>query len=146
MCFSLVLGASANETDNFFLPLDPEFADLGDYLELVHTRAMEQGVQEVNSRIERALNIKDAAKRARQLARWQTPEALAEAVAAQFGAAPAETLNIEGALGSPWAQQTFPHQRLMTETSPGPGATIGRSTTLAASRSVDANVCSCSAR
>ncbi len=110
---SLVLGASANETDNFFLPLDPEFADLGDYLELVHTRAMEQGVQEVNSRIERALNIKDAAKRARQLARWQTPDALAEAVAAQFGAAPAETLNLEGALGSPWAQQTFPNQRVL---------------------------------
>ena len=62
MFFSLVLGASANETDNFFLPLDPEFADLGDYLELVHTRAMEQGVQEVNSRIERALNSKDSAK------------------------------------------------------------------------------------
>jgi len=113
VCFSLVLGASANETDNFFLPLDPEFADLGDYLELVHTRAMEQGVQEVNSRIERALNIKDAAKRARLLARWQTPDALAEAVAAQFGAAPMETLRIEAALGSSWARQAFPNQRVM---------------------------------
>jgi hypothetical protein len=108
-----VLGASANETDNFSLPLDPEFADLGDYLELVHTRAVEQGVQDLNSRIERALKIKDAAKRDRQLAQWQTPDALAEAVAVQFGAAPMETLRIEGALGSPWAQKTFPNQRVM---------------------------------
>jgi hypothetical protein len=114
---SLVLGAFANETDNFFLPLDPEFADLGDYLELVHTRAMEQGVQEVNSRIERALNSKDAATRARQLAQWQTPDALAEAVAAQFGAAPMETLRIEGALGSSWARQSFPNQRVMSKNS-----------------------------
>lgn len=110
---SLSLGAYANETDNFFLPLDPEFADLGDFLEAVHTRAIEQGVREVNSRIERALNIKDAAIRARQLAQCQTPDALAGAVAAQFGAAPAETLRIEGALGSSWARQTFPNQWVM---------------------------------
>jgi len=42
--------APAPETDNFYLPPEPEFADFGDYLEAVHTRAIEEGVKEVRTR------------------------------------------------------------------------------------------------
>ena len=67
----------AIETDNFHLPPDEEFADLGDFLEALHTRAIEAGVARVNSRIERALNLKDPARRDAALARWEVLEAKA---------------------------------------------------------------------
>ncbi len=105
--------AIAAETDNFYLPLKPEFADLGDYFQAVHTRAIVAGVREVNSRIERALNTKDEAARARQLALCHTPDAIAAAVASQFGDAPTETSRIERAVSGTWARRTFPDKSLV---------------------------------
>lgn len=100
--------ASADETDNFYLPLDTEFADLGEFLEALHTRAVEEGVRVVNNRIERALNIKDPARRAEVLARWHAPEVLAENVIRQFGSRLIETMRIERALQASWARKSFP--------------------------------------
>ena len=105
--------APAAETDNFYLPLAPEFADFGDYLENVHARALEYGVEEVNGRIEHALTIKDAAVQARQIAQCHTADAIAKTVAAQFGHAPTETFRIESVVSGRWAQQTFPHKTLV---------------------------------
>ena len=62
LAFAILLApgrSEAAETDNFYLPLDREFADLGDYLELLHTRAIEDAVAGVNNRIERVLQLKD---------------------------------------------------------------------------------------
>ena len=49
----------AHETDNFYLSLHVELADIGDYLEAVHTLALEETVAEVNAEIERALKCKN---------------------------------------------------------------------------------------
>jgi hypothetical protein len=98
----------AHETDNFFLPLTPDFADLGDFLEVVHTRAIERGVEEVNSRIERAIKRKTPERQADELARWQTAGAVAEAVAGQFGGAVVEVPHIEHALRGSWVRRNFP--------------------------------------
>jgi hypothetical protein len=100
--------AFAHETDNFCLPLDVEMADLGDYLCAVHTRAIEIAVKEVNVEIERALAQKNPARRARQLERCHDPDAIATAVARQFGAVLAETGCVESAVESAWAKRAYP--------------------------------------
>lgn len=110
---SLVTSASADETDNFYLPLDPEFADLGDFLEAVHTRAIEQGVQEVNGRIERALDINNRTLQTRRLETLHAPEAVTQSVARQFGNPLTETRRIEAALDDPWAQRRYPDQAVV---------------------------------
>jgi hypothetical protein len=71
------LRAFAHETDNFYLPLDAELADLSDFLGAVHTLAIEEAVNEVNAGIERALAIKDPGTRAKRLERWQEPDKIA---------------------------------------------------------------------
>jgi len=105
--------ASADETDNFYLPLDPDFADLGGFLEAIHTRAIEESVRLVNNRIERALNLKDPAKRARVLAQCHAPDLLAEVVVGQFGSRLTETMRIEQALQDSWAQRSFPEKMVI---------------------------------
>jgi hypothetical protein len=108
LLLSGALPALADETDNFRLPLDSELADLGDFLEAVHTLALEEAVEEVNAGIERALKIKNPETRSQRLARWHEPEALARAVAGQFGATVAETRTVRHAVQGSWARQTYP--------------------------------------
>jgi len=110
---ALMPRAAADETDNFYLPLDTEFADIGSFLEALHTRAVEEAVRVVNSRIERALNLKDPARRARALAESHGPDELAEAVISQFGSRLTETMRIEKALQAPWAQRGFPNKTVL---------------------------------
>jgi hypothetical protein len=75
---------SAHETDNFYLPLDVELADLSDFFGTVHTWAIERAVAEVNAKIEQASSIKDSAARAKRLAQFHDPDAIASAVASRF--------------------------------------------------------------
>jgi hypothetical protein len=110
LCGALHLHAV--ETDNFSMPADVEFADFGDFIEALHTHAVEAGVGIVNSRIERALNLKDPVSRRSELERWHSPEVLTGIVAARFGEAPLEKSRIEGTLGGAWARKTFPDQAL----------------------------------
>jgi hypothetical protein len=83
-------------------------ADLGDFLGAVHTRAIEEAVQEVNAKIERALATKDPAVRARRLGRWHDPDEIASAVASKFGDAFRETFRVERSLRGEWARRTYP--------------------------------------
>lgn len=109
---STAVRTCAVETDNFSLPPDADFADFGDFIEALHTRAIEASVERVNSRIERALNLKDRLARERKLERLHAAPALAEEVANQFGEAPLEKGRIEGALSDSWARKAFPDQTL----------------------------------
>jgi hypothetical protein len=99
---------SAHETDNFYLPLDVELADLGDFFGTVHTWAIEEAVAEVNARIEQASAIKDPAARARRLAQCHDPDAIASAVASRFGDAFTETYKAGRALRGSWAERAYP--------------------------------------
>ena len=103
--------AGAHETDNFYLPLDVELADLGDFLGAVHTRAIEEAVMEVNAEIERALAIKDPATRSRRLERFHDPDKIAAAVARQFRDAFTETVRAERALGGSWTKRAYPGKK-----------------------------------
>lgn len=100
--------AGAHETDNFYLPLDVELADLGDFLGAVHTRVIEEAVTEVNSEIERALAVEDPVTRSRRLARLHDPDRIAAAVASRFRDAFTETWRADRALGSSWTRRAYP--------------------------------------
>ena len=111
----LILGpisASAGETDNYALPLDADMADLGVYLETVHTMALQEAVAAVNARIEKALLVKDKAAREGQLGKLHDPLALAEAFAAHFGHPLFEDNQLDKALRRrAWARQMYPGQK-----------------------------------
>jgi hypothetical protein len=104
--------APAPETDNFCLPLEPEFADLGNFLEAQHTRAIAEGVRKVNDRIERALKLEDPAARTRQLSRCHEPDAVARAVASRFGDPITEIVKIEHSLGGSDSRRNFPGKKV----------------------------------
>lgn len=99
--------ASAHETDNFCLPLDRELADLGDYLEAVHTRALEVAVARVNAGIEKTSAVRDPNRRADRLREWHDPRALAREFHDQFSHPMLEDSGLEAALAGRWAQKRF---------------------------------------
>lgn len=103
--------ARAHETDNFSLPVEGEFADLGEFLDTVHTRAIEEAVREINGRIERALRVEEPADRAKLLARWHDPDAIAQAVGGRFNDAFWETFDVEDVVRGRWARRAYPGQR-----------------------------------
>ncbi len=99
--------SGAHETDNFWLPLDRELADLGGYLEAVHTRALEVAVARVNADIEKALTLRDATARTHRLRQLHDPRALANAFHEQFSHPMFEDSGLEDALDGQWARQRF---------------------------------------
>jgi hypothetical protein len=101
----------ADETDNFYLPLDKELADLGPFLEAANTIALEEAVAEVNLRIEQALRIEDGSARARRLQELHDPLALANAFVRRFGHPRFEDSQMDRALGGSWARQSFAGRR-----------------------------------
>jgi hypothetical protein len=100
--------SAAHETDNFNLPLEHELADLGEFLGTVHTQVIEDAVAEVNTKIEHALSIRDAATRKQRLEEYQSPDAIATAVASRFGGAVTETFKTDQALHGAWTRRAFP--------------------------------------
>src|SRR6185369_16299192 len=108
--FAIRVGA--HETDNFYLPLDVEFADLGDFLGAVHTQVIEEAVMEVNAKIERSLATTDPAARSRRLERWHDPDKIAAAVARRFRDSFTETVRAERALSSSWTQRAYPGKQV----------------------------------
>ena len=98
----------SHECDNFALPLDREFADLGSLLDAVHARAIEGAVASVNRQIEQALAVRDTAERSERLKRLHRPEAVTDAVYSSFSDAFIEVLDIEDAVRGEWARAMYP--------------------------------------
>ena len=105
------LRAVAHEVDNFNLPLDVELADVGDFVGMMHTRALEEAVAELNSRIERAALSRDMASRERQIAHLHNPATVVTAVSRRFGDAVTETFRVEQTLRGAWGREAFPEKR-----------------------------------
>ncbi len=76
--------ARADETDQYFLPLDRRLADIGDYLDAVHYRAIEEAVGELNDRVRFARSFPDAGARRAGVERLHDPEVVAATVNAAF--------------------------------------------------------------
>lgn len=107
MAFACGLG-SAHETDNFRLSQDTDLADLDDFLDALHTLAIEEAVDEMNARVESALATGNQAARTRLLNQAHNPYELGAAVVRRFGSRLTEKGQLEGALRGSWAQQAFP--------------------------------------
>jgi hypothetical protein len=107
----LSVPVQAHETDNFYLPLDVELADLGDFFGALHTWVIEQAVQEANERVERALKHTNPASRAQELEKAHDPELLAHSVATRFGHAFTETFLAANAMHGSWAREAFPGKK-----------------------------------
>lgn len=108
LLFGVPFAGRAHETDNFCLPLDEELADLGDYLEAVHTRALETAVARVNADIEAAVALRNEAARTNRLRRLHDPRALVTAFLDQFSHPMFEDSGLEDALDGKWARRRFP--------------------------------------
>lgn len=103
--------ARAHETDQYSLPLSPPFADLGPYLDAVHTLALERVVADLNADIDRVLAKPPGPWREDRLARLHNPELLVDRVYAQFSDPFTEVLDVEHAVRTSWADRAFPGQR-----------------------------------
>jgi len=107
---ALLLGATvalARETDNFSLPLTVEMADIANYLETVHTVALQDTVADVNADIEKALREKEPAVREARLARLHDPLTLMDAFVKRFGHPAFEDKQAERVLQSDWARREY---------------------------------------
>lgn len=100
----------AHETDNYMLPTDRRFADLGGYMDAVHARAIVGSVADLNRAIESALSIRDPTERARELERLHNPDVLVAEVCSHFNDAFTEVLDVEDAVRGSWARSMYPGQ------------------------------------
>ncbi len=108
---ALVVGPSAglaNETDQFLLPIDQEFADVGPYISSVHYQVLEDFVTRTNRQIRDAKREPDRLKREAILQQAQSPLTAANHVRAAFGPGFFETLELENVLRTQGAKALFP--------------------------------------
>lgn len=100
--------ASANETDQYTLPPADRFADLGDFLDHVHCRVLEEAVEETNEKIASVLKIKDPFVRERELKRLHDPKRIADVVRWKFKPGFFEQADIDDTLRSGTFRDNFP--------------------------------------
>lgn len=100
--------APANETDQFTLPLDRPFADLGPYFTAVHYRVLESAVARLNDGIDRVRWMSDEQQRRAELRQYHDPAVVASAVRYQFLPGFIDTIAMENALLSGLAAEAFP--------------------------------------
>jgi hypothetical protein len=104
----LVAPASGHETDQFTMPLNTPMADLGDWLDTVHYRAVDRAVRKLNEEVEAALKIEDPAHREAVLAWVRRPENAVAKVHQSFSDAFTEIMDVEFALRGEWAKRAYP--------------------------------------
>ena len=100
--------AHANETDQFLLPSDRKFVDVGRLITVAHHNVLVAVTGSLNEQIRRAQDIGDPAERRERLKALHSPRRLADGVRAEFGQGFLETLEIESSLGSTLARSAFP--------------------------------------
>src|SRR4051794_28137790 len=82
---------SANETDQFLLPSDKAFADLGRYFSATHYDVLSTVADQLNRQIRCAKEIPGPAERRARLDSLHSPRRLADMVREEFGPAFFET-------------------------------------------------------
>ncbi|CAG0986850.1 hypothetical protein PHYC_02071 [Phycisphaerales bacterium] len=106
----LGFSARAHETDQYTLPLDKPFADVGDLLDASHYRIVARAVERANREIERALREPESASMRKRLATLRSQEYLVEAVYSQMNDAMSDISGVESALRGKWAKEAYPGQ------------------------------------
>lgn len=100
--------AVGHETDQFTMPLSRPMADLGDWMDTVHYRAVDRAVRKLNEEVEAALRIEDPSRREAALAWARRPENAVAKVHQSFSDAFTEILDVEFALRGEWAERAYP--------------------------------------
>ena len=90
--------ARGDETDQFTLPPDAEFADLGPFFSRVHYEVLEALVAETNEQVRKAQRIGDPEKRRRRIDALHSPKRLAGFVRGRFGPGFFEMRDLESVL------------------------------------------------
>ncbi len=98
--------APANETDQYTLPIDQPFADLGPLFDSVHYEVLTRATELLNGRLRIAVLAGDQPR----IDELTSPGAVADAVRAQFMPGFIETLNIERAVRTGPARKAYPDQ------------------------------------
>jgi hypothetical protein len=110
--------AAAHETDQFTMPLDRPFADMGDWLDTVHYHALEHAAGQLNKEVTAAMAEKDPARREAEFRRIREPLHVAEVVEESFDDAFFEIVDVEYALREDWAKEAYPGQITIYRASP----------------------------
>ena len=102
----IVPAARANETDQFTLPTDRAFADLGPYMEAVHYEALLSVADRLNKDLRRAYR----GPRPNEIRRLTDPGLVADLVRSEFAPGFIETINLENALRRGPMRRAHPDQ------------------------------------
>jgi hypothetical protein len=102
--------AGAHETDQFTLPLNKSFADMGDWLDAVHYRAVQKAVDRLNEDTRKALEEPDPEKRQAALNYIRSAERAVNLVNDSFNDAFTEIQDLESALRSTALVKAYPNQ------------------------------------
>src|SRR4051812_21020259 len=102
--------ARAHETDQYTLPVRTPFADLRDYLDNVHYRAVDRAVRKLNAEVTAALADPDPERREAELLRVHEELHMVEAVFQSFSDAFTEIQDIEYALRTSEIERAYPDQ------------------------------------
>lgn len=115
ICAALVVGVAcfgvhANETDQFLLPADRPFADVGPLISGAHHSVLVAVTEDLNEDIRRAQRITDPERRRARLESLHSPRRLADMVRHEFGPGFFETLGVESVLKGRRAREVFPEE------------------------------------
>jgi len=113
LVLSAVSVARANETDQFTLPPDKEFVDLGPWITECHYRVLEKVVKKANKKIDQAAKIKNKHERELALRKAQSPGALADSIRHSFAPGFFDMMDVEAALKTKKAERNFPGKVLL---------------------------------
>lgn len=102
--------ARANETDQFLLPTDHPFADVGRCLSMAHYTVLETVTRKLNTQIRAAQSIQDPRRRQARLDALHAPRKLADMIRAEFGPGFFETIGLENVFRSKRAKAVYPEE------------------------------------
>ncbi len=100
--------ANANETDQFLLPSDKPFTDIGRYVSIAHYNALVTVTKSLNEEIRQAQEVANAQSRRDRLQALHDPQRLADMIRGEFGPGFFETIGMESSLDSKLARAAFP--------------------------------------
>ena len=100
--------ARANETDQFLLPTDTPFVDVGPCISKAHYLVLESVTKSLNTQIRRALTIRDPTRRQARLDALHAPRRVADMIRGKFGPGFFETIGLENAFRSNLARSALP--------------------------------------
>lgn len=102
----LVPSARANETDQFTLPTDRPFADLGPYMESIHHEVLSRVIENLNEDLRRAYR----GPRPNEIKRLTDEGLIADLVRSEYAPGFIETMNLENALRRSPMRRAYPDQ------------------------------------